>query len=136
MPAKRWFFGWLPLWVASYLVVQGALLTPEEIPAWFIHLNDKVVHGIEYALLFLAAVNAFYRAVWTWIHAHVARNGLIYCAVLGAVTECLQFLVPGRGVAFTDWLADVSGACLGMLVWKIVQRIRPAGESFKTGVVA
>jgi VanZ family protein len=39
-------------------------------------------------------------------------------AALGAIDEWHQLAVPGRSADVRDWLADVIGALLGIVVWR------------------
>ena len=69
---------------------------------------DKLVHGSLFAALALTG---------RW--AGVARVVLAPTLVLyGAASEVLQGLI-GRDAAVGDWVADVVGVLLGLLVWHL-----------------
>ena len=109
-PFSRWLLGWIPLGIASAIVFHGAILSPEDIPLFLARLNDKSLHGTEYFLLFLFAANAFKRASQTWLSSHPLRGAFGYCLLMGAVTEFVQFFVPGRSADIFDWAMDGLGA--------------------------
>ena len=72
---------------------------------------DKLVHASLFAVLALTG---------RW--AGTARGVLATVLVLyGAVSEVLQGLI-GRDAAVGDWLADVAGILLGLLVWQWLGR--------------
>ena len=67
---------------------------------------DKIVHASLFAALMLTG---------SW--AGLARGVLVPALVLyGAASEVVQSFI-GRDAAVGDWLADVVGVLLGVLVW-------------------
>jgi hypothetical protein len=79
---------------------------------------DKLVHGALFAVLALTG---------RW--AGMPRSVLAGLLVLyGAVSEVLQGLpVLDRGSSVGDWVADVVGVLVGLLLWGDLARRRPAG---------
>jgi hypothetical protein len=70
---------------------------------------DKLVHGALFAALALTG---------RW--AGIGRTVLVAVLVLyAAVSEVLQGMI-GRDAAVGDWVADVVGLLLGLLVWQLV----------------
>ncbi|MDO8519907.1 MAG: VanZ family protein [Deltaproteobacteria bacterium] len=45
-------------------------------------------------------------------------------AILAVLDEIHQMYVPGRSAEAADWVADVSGAALGMILCRAVYRRR------------
>ena len=74
---------------------------------------DKLTH----AALYAAAAYAWRRAIrargdrvsW-WI--------VVAIALVGSFDEWHQQAVPGRSAEALDWMADVIGACVGVLAWR------------------
>ncbi len=103
---------WIVLFTATHLpgkVIRHGGMT----------VNDKVAHFAAYALL------AFF-AVWVLPWALKAPRWyggwvLVILAIYGAVDEWLQQYVPNRQADLLDWLADVSGAAAGILVFYVVR---------------
>ena len=78
---------------------------------------DKLVHGALFAVLALTG---------RW--AGVARGVLAGLLVLyAAVSELLQDIpVLHRDPSIGDWVADVAGVLIGLLVWSLLARRRTA----------
>lgn len=103
---------WLPLvlWVAAIL---GASSIPGTTLARVgFSVKDSLAHGVEYGVLgFLIARGEIMvrgrRAVTAWGSAAVGA------ALLGALDESYQHLIPGRFPSVSDWVADAVGAALG-----------------------
>jgi hypothetical protein len=70
---------------------------------------DKLVHGALFAALALTGR-------WAGIGRTVLAPVLVLYA---AVSEVLQGMI-GRDAAVGDWVADVVGLLLGLLVWQLV----------------
>ena len=70
---------------------------------------DKLVHGALFAALALTGR-------WAGIGRTVLVAVLVFYA---AVSEVLQGMI-GRDAAVGDWVADVVGLLLGLLVWQLV----------------
>ena len=70
---------------------------------------DKLVHGALFAALALTGR-------WAGVGRAVLAPVLVLYA---AVSEVLQGMI-GRDAAVGDWVADVVGLLLGLLVWQLV----------------
>jgi VanZ family protein len=114
--AARWLGGWLPLWLCTGLVFKGSLLAPSEIPHFFNRFNDKLVHGVEFFLLYLSAVHAF-RLAQSALFRHAGVVAFAYSIFIGILTEVAQRYVKGRSPDVYDLLADTLGAAVGLLVY-------------------
>ena len=118
--AARWLGGWLPLWLCTGLVVKGAVLTPAEIPHFLYRLNDKLIHGVEFLLLYLFALNAF-RLAKSAMFRHSGVMAFGYCVFWAVLTEALQYGVKGRSPDVCDLLADTVGAVVGLFFYGFVR---------------
>jgi hypothetical protein len=72
---------------------------------------DKLVHGALFAALALTGC-------WAGIGVGVLGALLV---VYAALSELIQDLI-GRDAALGDWVADVVGLLLGLLVWRLATR--------------
>ena len=111
---------WAPaiLWVAVILVGTswpGVSLGPDGLPL------DKVAHFTAYAVL--AAL--LLRAVATPLHWQSFVLVLLAVAAFGAVDEWHQSFIPRRSMSFADWVADVSGAVVGLLAVRFLPLLSP-----------
>jgi VanZ family protein len=53
-------------------------------------------------------------------------------ALYGATDEVHQIFIPGRSSTVSDWLTDVIGAALGILIVLLIMKITPATKQKKT----
>ena len=99
------------------LVSLGVLFTPASgVPVVDLPGVDKVVHA---ALFLSLAVSGRWAG---------GGRGLLGLALLvyAAVSEVVQGLGSlGRTASVADWLADVAGLVLGLLLWELVIHRRP-----------
>lgn len=76
--------------------------------------HDKLLHGLEYAVLGALLAPALHLAGMS------RRGALLAAAILGslygATDELHQAFVPGRTADVLDWVADTLGAGLGALL--------------------
>lgn len=70
--------------------------------------NDKVMHAIVFAVLALLWQFSF-KTVW-WL-------GLLLLAGYGGAVELAQHYFTNRFGDWWDWLADLLGIALGILIW-------------------
>lgn len=123
--SARWrILSWGLFLAYSAFVYKGAILTPSEIPRFLLHMNDKFIHGFSYFLLFGAALLAFKNSRWIYLRVLPEKSALVYCAIMGIVTEVSQIFVPGRSCDASDWTADVTGAALGLFLHSLLRKRR------------
>ena len=103
--------GWGPaaLWAAVLFLLSELEGTSALLPAGV----DKVVHGGLYSILGLSLA---------WGRARTGFAGstvllLIIGAGYGALDEWHQSFVPGRDANLGDWMADVVGVMLGLMLF-------------------
>jgi VanZ family protein len=115
---------WLPpiLWAVFIVVITSlpASAVPEVggVPTG----TDKLVHLGVYAILGWLSV----RAAWTpergwraWLLT------ILIIAALAATDEWLQRYSPGRTPNIWDWIADVTGATIGVTIGVLLRRREP-----------
>jgi VanZ family protein len=84
--------------------------------------NDKWLHFCAYfGLAFLLAT---WRSTKTQICGKLSAAVWFVTAIFGALDELTQ-QIPGinRHCDFADWIADVSGAASGLLIWHLLRRM-------------
>ncbi len=111
-------------WSWNIVVFQGAILPGNRIPRFLFRFNDKLLHAVEYFILFFAAFSAFRMARRAWLRCRPLFNSLLWCFWMGLLTEWVQAFVPDRHPSVADWVADFVGAVLGVIFY-IVLRQRP-----------
>jgi VanZ family protein len=92
-----------------YLSDQPSLPTP----MLFLH-QDKLFHATAYAVLAFFAMGYFSRVLANYRFALIVA--FVFAALYGATDEWHQSFVEGRDADVYDWLADMLGAALLLLV--------------------
>ena len=89
-------------------------LTP--VAPWLDRYLSHVVHVTEYGLLTLLWIRALVRIPTLSRHATLLAWSI--AALYGATDEFHQMFVPGRSASLEDWLKDIAGAALAVLLWQ------------------
>lgn len=98
-----------------YLSSQPAIsITEAKTADIFIH---KLAHVIEYCILYVLAVLAFYSKEKS---KAVLLGAFLFIVIYGATDEIHQSFVPTRGPRFTDVLVDSVGGLIGFVVTKVL----------------
>ena len=113
---------------AVVIVIAAAVLMPNsglaalrrqfprfsQILSWLDHAMPSVdlVHVICFAALTVCVFFA-----WTRVHWRAKLGGLV---ALAAVSEVVQFGVPGRRPSWGDFFDDLSGIALGLILWGLL----------------
>ena len=93
-------------WITIFIVTHIPLPPPQG-PT----ISDKTIHGIAYLLLgSLLFISGCFLSTRRWT---IAGWVIGICLVYGAIDEVLQGFV-NRSPELGDWLADASGALLGV----------------------
>ena len=102
---------------AVMLVSLGVLFTPASgVPVIDLPGVDKVVHAVLFLCLAVSG---------RWAGGGRGPLGSVL-VVYAAVSEVVQGLAGlGRTASVGDWLADVAGLLLGLVLWELVTRRRP-----------
>jgi VanZ family protein len=108
--SKPWLVAAL-VWTAGILAVNSMSVT--NVPVQTFAGADKLTHAGMYAV-----------AAFAWRSSirspSEAASWFVVLAIgaLGAVDEWHQIVVPGRSADVRDWLADITGALIGVGVWR------------------
>lgn len=97
-------------------------MPPDQIPKALIEINDKLVHALEFFVMMLVAYRAFERAAAEILYRYRWADAILYSLFLAALTECLQFLTPGRSPEFLDFLADCGGVTLAAFATILIDK--------------
>jgi len=111
LAAAGWLLYWAVLFAATHIPTDDAKL---DFPS-----GDKLAHVAGYALLALLAAVTLRAARWP--PALVNAVVLLGSAAYGAVDEWTQ-AYAGRQPDFYDWVADVTGAVLGLVIFASAHR--------------
>lgn len=115
------------LWCAGIWTLSSQS-DPEEFVGVRFHLNDKVEHGVAFAVGGFLAAWAASSPVRRLRGLHAA---IVFCGLWGALDEVHQSSVPGRDCSALDLVADVAGASIGAAasVRIVLGRRRPSAET-------
>lgn len=110
---------WIPAFAWAALVFTLTSIPNPDLPD--VPGGDKVAHTMMYAVLGALVAYALApsrrRGTWLWV-AFAAT------AAVAALDEVHQRYIPGRSESVADWIADVSGAGLALLVSAALWRRR------------
>ena len=111
---------------AAVIFYMSSQSHPEEHLPLVIHLSDKVLHAIEYAVLGALC----YRALRLSRHDAWRRQAIplaiLFSSLYGISDEVHQWFVPFRESSWHDWLADTIGGTIGAMAMHRVRGLRPA----------
>ncbi len=114
---------WVPpvLW-AGVILAMTSWPAPDGIPN--VTGLDKVAHFSVYAVL--GALVA--RAIWPVRAKRRLAVAALALGLFGAIDEWHQNFIPGRDASLADWLADSSGALVGLACAPLLLRLAPARQ--------
>ena len=110
--------GWLPLIVALVGTFILSSIPGHRLPPLGEWNADKLLHGVEYAVIGALFVRPLDRSSWGLSRPVVAiLVATCLASVWGALDEVHQLFTPNRSCDWRDWLADTLGALVGALVY-------------------
>lgn len=114
---RRLILYWGPvLGYAGLIFYLSAQSHPDEdLPSLLGHVDDKVLHAMEYAGLGGLCYRAFRRGVDGPVAARALFFAILTASLYGMTDEVHQLFVPLRESSWQDWLADVAGSTVGAL---------------------
>ena len=111
------------LFLGYNVLVVWMAVRPADGVSFLIHPVDKLIHAAEFGFLCLIATQAFKSFFHNLLVRKVLLLAFLYTACLGFFTACLGFFTeflqlyrPDRSFSLFDWLADVVGALIVVLV--------------------
>ncbi|MGB5287543.1 MAG: VanZ family protein [Ignavibacteriaceae bacterium] len=111
---KVWLV-YIPLFVYWLVLFTATSLPAYNLPK--LGLSDKINHLVAYFLLaILLNLTLIYQRKSRFLFERAAIATFIICLLYGAVDEIHQMFVPGRFAEILDWVADGSGAILGVFL--------------------
>ncbi|MBK7106218.1 MAG: VanZ family protein [Ignavibacteriae bacterium] len=83
-------------------------------------ISDKLKHlGAYLILAVLLGLNLHFQEKWQGLSKFYLSYTFIICITYGVLDEIHQIFVPNRSAEFFDWIADLSGTLIGILVIRI-----------------
>lgn len=116
---NRIYIVYLPL-VIYWIVIFILTSLPIDI-AININVSDKIEHFGAYGVLsFLLFFTLSFQKKIPLFKEFPATFTLVFASLYGMVDELHQLLVPGRNADIKDWIADLTGALLAVLIAKYI----------------
>lgn len=103
---------WLPVLLYTGLIAAASSIPARAVPPGGDWGLDKIVHGVEYAVLGALWARALHHRTG-FSQLAVATLALAAAALTGACDELYQHLTPGRYPSAADVVADALGGALG-----------------------
>lgn len=119
---------YLPLTFYWILLFTLTTMPTESIPA--MGVNDKLEHTLAYfGLSFLLYLTLLFQRKSVMLKKYALLFTLLIVALYGALDEFHQLLIPGRSCELLDFLADMLGGVLGIVLLRILIRVYNFQES-------
>jgi len=108
---------WAGLWVFWVVLISILSHVPGELtPAAPFEGADKAIHMVLYFVLGVLGVGAMARLRRDWPRPLVGSTALVVGALVGGLDEYHQSFVTGRHMSMEDWLTDLLGLALAVIV--------------------
>ena len=115
LEGRKKLFVYAPLIIYWTILFIATTLPVENIATFAI--SDKIHHLVAYfilsALLYLTLI---YQRKSKTLFTYAPSATIILASIYGALDEIHQIFVPGRFADILDWLADLAGTLLGVLL--------------------
>ena len=119
---------YLPLIFYWILLFTLTTLPTQSIPS--VGVNDKLEHTLAYfGLSFLLYLTLLFQKKSIMLKKYAMLFTLLIVIFYGALDEVHQLLIPGRSCELLDFLADMLGGILGIVLLKILIRVYKFQES-------
>lgn len=115
---KRFFTYQFPviLWGIVILIVSSIPRLVQPFPS--ITFADKLAHTAEYGIFaYLMSRALFFTTTFQFRLVRVLLLTFIFCAIFGAGDEIHQLFIPGRTESISDFIADLTGSILVLIVF-------------------
>lgn len=119
---KKVLLVYLPLTFYWILLFTLTTLPTESMPA--VGVNDKLEHTLAYfGLSFLLYLTLLFQKKSVMLKKYAMLFTLLIVISYGALDEVHQLLIPGRSCELLDFLADMLGGVLGIILLRILIRV-------------
>lgn len=119
---------YLPLVFYWILLFTLTTLPTQSLPA--VGVNDKLEHTLAYfGLSFLLYLTLLFQKKSVMLKKYAMLFTILIVLFYGVLDEVHQLLIPGRSCELLDFLADMLGGVLGIVVIKILIYVYKFQES-------
>ena len=119
---------YLPLVFYWILLFTLTSLPSQSVPS--VGVNDKLEHSLAYfGLSFLLYLTLLFQKKSDFLKKYAAIFTILIIVIYAVLDEVHQLLIPGRSCEMLDFLADMLGGIVGILILKILIRVYKFQES-------
>ena len=122
----------VPLVFYWLFIFIGTSLPSDELST-ILEVGDKIKHFIAYFILaVLLGLNLHFQDRWQSVSINYLVYTFIICTFYGVLDELHQIFVPNRSAEFYDWLADLFGSTMGIiLVYFFIKFLKTRNQSLE-----
>jgi VanZ family protein len=130
---KKYIWYHLPWQLLMITIFFLSSIPGNDLPDLGFRSADKVVHLLIFGTLAILIFRSFRNSGMAFLRANAAFFAITTTLLYGALDEFHQIFVPGRTASVWDWAADLTGALLLVLLYKIlIQRQAVVSENRET----
>jgi VanZ family protein len=112
---------YIPLIVYWLILLAATSFPSEKVPT--LGVGDKFKHFAAYFILaFLLNLALLVQNKYKTLKEKAAPAALFISIIYGILDELHQIFIPGRSCEFLDWVADASGAILGVVTLYLIRK--------------
>ncbi len=120
----------IPL-ILYWIVLFIGTTLPSSKYADFFDISDKIKHFSAYSILaILLGLNLYFQEKWKNLSNFYLNYTFIICGLYGILDELHQLFVPNRSAEVLDWLADIGGTILGIILVRFFIKILKKNVTF------
>ena len=130
---KRTQILFIPLIFYWLIIFIGTSLPSDELST-ILELGDKLKHFLAYFILaILLGLNLHFQDKWKKVSINYLLYTFFICIFYGVLDELHQILVPNRSAEFYDWVADLFGSTMGIiLVYFFIKFLKTRNQYLET----
>lgn len=123
----------IPL-ILYWIILFIATTLPSTPYVEVLEISDKLKHLSAYMILaILLSLNLHFQEKWKSPSKFYLSYTFIICITYGVLDEIHQIFVPNRTGEFLDWVADLTGTLIGILIISIfIKLIRNKSAQIET----
>lgn len=118
--SKKYIWFHLPWQLLMITIFILSSIPGEDLPDLGFRSADKVVHLLIFGTLAVLIFRSFRNSGAIFLRENAVFLAIAATLLYGAFDEFHQIFVPGRTASVWDWAADLTGALLLVLLYKIL----------------
>jgi VanZ family protein len=128
---KNYFKFQFPWQFVMLIIFTLSGISNEDLPDITFRVWDKFLHFVVFGALGVLVYRGFVNSSWPFIKNNATVYSMIFTIIYGAIDEIHQYFVPGRFASLSDWVADLLGIIVFILLYQYLRPRFPGSQ--KTG---